>query len=56
MIQVQYIYRSLCFYFYGLPWWLIRSRVLPAMRETLQSRGQKDLLEKEMTTHSIILA
>ena len=30
---------------------------LPAMRETqVQSLGQKDLLEKEMTTHSSILA
>ena len=30
---------------------------LPAMRETrVQSLGQKDLLEKEMATHSSILA
>ena len=30
---------------------------LPAMRETrIQSLGQKDLLEKEMATHSSILA
>ena len=30
---------------------------LPAMRETLvQSLGQEDLLEKEMATHSSILA
>ena len=30
---------------------------LPAMKETwVQSQGQKDLLEKEMATHSSILA
>ena len=30
---------------------------LPAMKETwVQSLGQKDLLEKEMATHSSILA
>ena len=30
---------------------------LPTMRETqVQSLGQEDLLEKEMATHSIILA
>ena len=35
--------------------WLIKH--LPTMRETwIQSLGQKDLLEKEMATHSSILA
>ena len=38
----------------GLPWWL---RHLPTMLETwVQSLGQEDLLEKEMATHSSILA
>ena len=37
---------------WGLPWWL-----LPAMRETqLWSLGREDPLEKEMATHSSILA
>ena len=32
-------------------------KLLPIMRETLvQSLGQEDLLEKEMTTHSSVLA
>ena len=34
-----------------------RLKCLPAMRETrVQSLGQEDPLEKEMTTHSSILA
>ena len=34
-----------------------RLKRLPAMRETwVQSLGQKDLVEKEMATHSSILA
>jgi len=38
-----------------LPWWL--SRDLPAMQEIwVQSLGQEDSLEKEMATHSSILA
>ena len=37
-----------------LPWWL---RGLPPMRETwVRSLGQEDPLEKEMATHSSILA
>ena len=37
------------------PWWL--SNNLPVMQETqVQSVGQEDPLEKEMATHSIILA
>ena len=40
---------------YSLVAQLVKS--LPAMLETqVQSLGQKDLLEKEMTTHSSILA
>ena len=38
----------------GLPWWLRR---LPAVPETwVQSLGWEDPLEKEMATHSSILA
>ena len=38
-----------------LPWWL--SKELPAMQETrVLSPGQEDPLEKEMATHSSILA
>ena len=56
-IQVQYICCELCFYFYGLPCWLSWVGSLPAMWETwVQSLGWEDLLEKEMTTHSGILA
>ena len=40
----------------GLPWWL-RLKLLLAMQETwVQSLGREDLLEKEMATHSRILA
>ena len=39
-----------------LPWWL-RVKRLPAMQETqVQSLGRKDPLEKQMATHSSILA
>ena len=39
-----------------LPWWL-RLKLLPAMRETqVRSLGWEDPLEKEMATHSSILA
>ena len=38
-------------------WWLRRVKRLPTMQETwVQSLGQEDLLEKEMATHSSILA
>ena len=41
----------------GLPWWLKRLKRLPAMRETwVRALGQEDPLEKEMATHSSILA
>ena len=41
---------------HGLPWWFRQER-LPAMQETLvRSLGQEDPLEKEMATHSNILA
>ena len=43
--------------FTGLPWWLKMVKCLPTMRETwVQSLGREDLLEKEMATHSSILA
>ena len=55
MFQVQSIYFALYFYFCSLVAPLIKS--LPAMRKTqVQSLGQEDLLEKEMTVHSSILA
>ena len=44
----------------GLPWWLSRKRTcLPKqeMEETqVRSLGRDDPLEKEMTTHSCVLA
>ena len=45
----------------GFPWWpsLVAQRIkhLPAMQETrVQSLGWEDPLEKEMATHSSILA
>ena len=41
----------------GASWWLRWLKNLPAMRETqVQSLGQEDPLEKEMATHSSILA
>ena len=41
----------------GLPSWLQTVKNLPAMQKTrVQSLGRKDPLEKEMATHSTILA
>ena len=42
----------------GLPWWLSgKKRICLSMQETwVQSLGQEDPLEKEMATHSSILA
>ena len=41
----------------GSPWWTQVVKHLPAMRETrVRSLGQEDSLEKEMATHSSILA
>ena len=42
---------------FGRPWWLRGLKRLPAMRETwVRSLGWEDPLEKEMATHSSILA
>ena len=41
----------------GLPLWLLQIKSLPAVRETwVRSLGQENPLEKEMVTHSSILA
>ena len=41
----------------GLPWWAQTIKNLPAVQETrVQSLGREDPLEKEMATHSSILA
>ena len=40
----------------GLPWWLSGRVFLPMQETWVQSLGQEDPLEKEMTTHSSILA
>ena len=50
MIMRVYVYES--------PWWLRgKKKNLPAMKETwVCSLGQEDPLEKEMATHSSILA
>ena len=53
--------RGLVFFFPILPFWasLVAQRLkcLPAMQETrVRSLGWEDPLEKEMATHSIILA
>ena len=41
----------------GLPWWLSGKRIHPPMQEMqVQSLGQEDPLEKEMATHSSVLA
>ena len=40
-----------------VPWWLKTVKNPPAMQETqVQSLGREDPLEKEMATHSSILA
>ena len=57
MFQVQSIYCALFlfFFFFSLVAPLVKS--LPAVWETrVQSVGGEDLLEKEMTAHSSILA
>ena len=44
-------------YLPGLPWWHKRLQCLSAVRETwVRSLGQEDPLEKEMATHSSMLA
>ena len=41
----------------GLPWWLSGVKITTAVQETqVQSLDQEDSLEKEMATHSSILA
>ena len=41
----------------GPPWWLPVLKNLPVTQEMqIQSLGQEDLLEKDMATHSSILA
>jgi len=41
----------------GLPWWLSRYRILLPVREMrVPSLGQEDPQEKEIATHSSILA
>ena len=43
--------------FYGLPWWLSGKKIcLPMQEMQAWSLGQEDPLEKEMATHSSILA
>ena len=55
MFQVPSIYCALYFYFCSLVAPLVKS--MPTVRETqVQSLGQEDLLEKEMTAHFSILA
>ena len=55
MFQVRSIYCALYFSLCSLVAQLVKS--LPAMWETrVQSLGLEDLLEKEMTAHSSILA
>ena len=45
-----------CFTSLILPWWL-SGKPLPTMRKTwFQALGREDLLEKEMATHSSVLA
>ena len=47
----------ICRYKIGLPWWLKMVKHLPAMWETrVRSLGWEDHLEKEMATHSSLLA
>ena len=49
--------RSTATYIEGLPWWLGRKRShLPMLETRVWSLGQEDPLEKEMATHSSILA
>ena len=41
----------------GLPWWLSGKKIhLPMQEMQVQSVGQEDPLEKEMATHSSVLA
>ena len=51
-----YASSSQAFHMMSSPWWLMVKN-LPAMQETwVRSLGQEDPLEKEMATHSSILA
>ena len=41
----------------GLPWWLSRNKIfLPMQKTGVQLQGQEDPWEKEIVTHSSILA
>ena len=51
------LYSAKCKEITGLPWWLKTVKNLPAMQETMvQSLSPEDSLEREMATHSSILA
>ena len=58
--SIVYIYIYMCVYIYIYIWTSLVAQMgkhLPTMQETLvQSLGREDLLEKEMATHSSILA
>jgi len=41
---------------FGLPWWLSSKESPPVQEMRVQSLGREDPLEKEMATHSSILA
>ena len=43
-------------FFVSVPWWLSERILLPSQERRVQSLVQEDALEKEMATHSIILA
>ena len=56
LFLLKYSWYTILYWFQALPWWL-RVKSLPAMWETqVWSLGWEDLLEKEMATHSSILA
>ena len=54
-VFLSFPFASLYFIF-GLPWWPVVKNHLPMQEMWVQSLVQENSLEKEMTTHSSILA
>ena len=56
IMECMYICMDVCIYV-GLPWWLSSKKSRLSIQETqVRSLGWEDPLEKEMATHSSILA
>ena len=55
-VTVSDLHLTLDILWRGLPWWLSGGAHLPMQEMWVRSLGQEDPLEKDMVTHSSILA